>query len=661
MLSLCIFLPLHSQEISDTGEEEFSDEDLLFIESEGLTVVGSTETTQQMKALNREDIEKFHAPDLASLLQPALDMSITRYGPYGNQTDISMRGFDSERIAFLIDGVPANSPMSGEFDISVIDLNAVERIEVIYGGSDSKYNVSGALGGVINIITVKEQKAGLRIGTSLSNTAALPGKYYDRASGEDKDPEWKDLFDAQNAAASVGYGTEKFSVTANGFFNRADNHFLYQDDYGKTLRKEKNEIRDMGASASIVAHVQDYTKLIAGGDVYYGDKNVPTSGTSWIAGRQLDFSTRQNIILDMPRFFRDDLAAEASLSHILQTMDYGPPGGKISRHKQRSLMAVNRWTWYGFEKLMFRFGGDYRYTNLDSTEVGGHDRHDGGMYLGAEYRPLKKILIIPSLKTVFSGTAAEPVVPVPKLGFLWLASDSLSFKNNYFRSFKNPDLEDLYWSGGGAAGNPDLKPEDGWGTDLGLSWQPVEWAGLESTVFTQWTRDSIHWYGSSDGNWKPQNVGEAVFFGWDSRLRFVIPFSPGPVEKPVLSLSYQFLNSYLLSYGYTWDSGKRIPYMPMHTIGASLDIPWKTGSLFISGHYETLRFADTGNITKLDPYFLMNITVNQKLGGSFTVFAAGRNILNTSYESFDGYPMPGFTLTLGLKMNFDIPTEKADE
>jgi vitamin B12 transporter len=56
----------------------------------------------------------------------------------------------------------------------------------------------------------------------------------------------------------------------------------------------------------------------------------------------------------------------------------------------------------------------------------------------------------------------------------------------------------------------------------------------------------------------------------------------------------------------------------------------------------------------------MNITVNQKLGGNFTVFAAGRNILNTSYESFDGYPMPGFTLTLGLKMNFDISTEKTD-
>ncbi|MDR2303791.1 MAG: TonB-dependent receptor [Treponema sp.] len=100
--------------------------------------------------------------------------------------------------------------------------------------------------------------------------------------------------------------------------------------------------------------------------------------------------------------------------------------------------------------------------------------------------------------------------------------------------------------------------------------------------------------------------------------------------------------------------------MPIHTIGVSPDIPRKTGSLLISGHYETLRFTDTGNITKLDSYFLMNITVNQKFGGNFTVFAAGRNILNTSYESFDGYPMPGFTATLALKINCDIPTGKTD-
>jgi hypothetical protein len=161
------------------------DDYLDFGEDDGLTITASPETARQMEVLAREDIEKRHAPDLAALPEEALDTGITRYGAYGNQTEINIRGFDTERIAILIDGVPANSPRSGEFDVNQIDLSNVERIEVIYGGSDTKYNVSGALGGVINIITIKKQEKGLRIDGSISNTGYLPGSYNRRRSGGD--------------------------------------------------------------------------------------------------------------------------------------------------------------------------------------------------------------------------------------------------------------------------------------------------------------------------------------------------------------------------------------------------------------------------------------------------------------------------------------------
>ncbi|MDR3335236.1 MAG: Plug domain-containing protein [Treponema sp.] len=85
-----------------------------------------------MEVITKEDIEKRQAPDLATLLEETLDMAT---GP--SQTEINIRGFDTEHIAILIDGVPANSPRSGEFDVSQIDLSNVERIEVIYGGSDT--------------------------------------------------------------------------------------------------------------------------------------------------------------------------------------------------------------------------------------------------------------------------------------------------------------------------------------------------------------------------------------------------------------------------------------------------------------------------------------------------------------------------------------------
>jgi vitamin B12 transporter len=620
---------------------------------EGITVTASPETTQQMKTLTKEDIENAHAPDLAVLLSEILDLGVTRYGPYGSQTDINIRGFDSERIAFLVNGVPANSVSSGEFELSMIDLNSVDRIEVIYGGSDSKYNVTGALGGLINIITVKKQKPGLRIGGSFSNTAALPGEYYKPNAGNHP-PQWQDLADAQNIAFSLGLGTEKTSWSAGLFANRAGNHFLFEDYYGRTLRRESNEVWDAGASLSFVRDLPEYTKLIAAADFYYGDKNIPISGYSSIAEKQKDFSTRQNLMLDMPRAFQDDLSTEASLTHAWQVLDYGG----ASRHNQHTITAINRWGWYPREWITLRAGGDYRYSYLDSTDMGLHDRHDGGLYLTAEFRPMKQFLIIPSGKGVFSGGAAIPVVPVPKLGFVWYAADSLTVKNNYFRSFKLPDFEDLYWGGGGSYGNPDLKPEDGWGADLGADWRVHDRITIEGVFFIQWTEDSIHWY-NSGGTWKPTNVGRAIFFGQDSKLSFDIPLPWDLFEKIGFSFSYRYLLSYLLSYGYTYGSDTRIPYMPLHSAGFSVSLPWNAkspehkGSLAISGHYEGQRYADTANLTRLKPYFLLNANINQGINEHISAFMVLRNILNQSYESFNDYYLPGLTVTLGIRMTYE--------
>jgi vitamin B12 transporter len=333
---------------------------------------------------------------------------------------------------------------------------------------------------------------------------------------------------------------------------------------------------------------------------------------------------------------------------------YEPPSGASSLHDQHGIALINRWSWYPGQRLTMISGFDYRFTYLDSTDIGIRDRHDGGVYVTAEFNPVQQFLVIPSVKAAFSSGGAGEITAIPKLGLVWNVTDSLALKNNYFRSFKFPDFEELYWTGGGGFGNPDLRPEDGWGGDIGAAWRIKERLKLDSAFFTQWTNDSIHWYSKGGGTWRPENVGEAIFFGLENRLRFEISVSKGPIEKIVPSFSYQYILSYLLSYGYTYASDKRIPYIPEHTIGGSLDILWKTGSLLLSGHYESLRYHDTANLTILEPYFLFNAAINQKFGKSFSAFGVLRNILNTSYESFNGYPMPGITLTMGIRANFDI-------
>jgi len=652
---LLFIFPCFSLFSQDMSWEE---DDFFFIEDKGITVTGTLQTTQQMTVIEKEEIEARNAPDIAALLQETLNLNTARYGTYGNMALINLRGLDSKRLAFLIDGVPVNS-VDGKFDIEQIDLNSVERIEVIYGGSDSKYNVSGAMGGVINIITVKNQRQGLRISSSVSNTSVLPGEYRDR-NGQTMGPHWEDLVDTQNYSLSAAYGGEKYSVTANTFYNRAENHFLFKDYLNYTRRKDNNEVWDAGGGASLVWELPDLTKLIARTNFYYGDKNIPISGSSRIFGKQQDFSARNSFMLDMPRILHDDLSTEASFSWNFNRRDYTSQADVLSRHDLQNLMVNNRWSWYPAGLLTLRSGFDYSFIYLNSTEIGNRNRHDGGVYLTAEYKPVKQFMIIPSLKTVFTSKGAAAITAVPKLGLSWNAVDSLTIKNNFFRSFKFPDFEELYWSGGGGVGNPDLRPEDGWGADLGAEFRLKEIMRLESVFFTHWLKDSIHWYAGSGGIWRPENVGEAIFYGLDNKLRFEIPVSFGPLKKIIPSISYQYLRSYLLSFGYTFASDKRIPYNPEHTIGGSLDFVWGTGSLLISGHYESLRFHDRANLTKLMPHFLLNATVNQKMGKYFSTFGTLRNILNESYESFYDYPMPGITLTLGMRINFDIGAKQGN-
>jgi vitamin B12 transporter len=556
-----------------------------------------------------------------------------------------------------VDGIPVNSGLSGDFDFNTLDMNNIDRIEVIYGGSDSKYNVTGALGGVINIITVKDRPQGWHFGAGITNISYMLGPYTEW-DGTKRLPQWQDLVDTQKLELSLSHGSAvgngtapyAFSAGIHAFANRAENHYRYKDSFlGQIRRKQFNEALDVGGGALLAWNFPDFSTLIFSVDAYYSDKNIPATGFSSVVGLQNDLTLRESLMFEAPVFLRDDLSVEASASHSWARMDYDRFGMPFSRHDQQGITLINRWAWYPLTSLTLRAGWDYRYIHLDSTGAGERSRHDGGLYLTAELSPHRDFRIIPSIKAVSDG---KGIVPAPKLGFVWTAAPWLTLKHNYFRSFKYPDFEDLYWSGGGGRGKADLRPEDGWGADLEAEFRRKEVLSAEAAVFGQYTKDSIHWHRAIGGYWEPENIGEAAFFGLDTRLRLAFPVSWGPVKKISPALSYQYLLSYLLSYGYTWQDQQRIPYQPEHTAGASVDVSWETGSLLLSAHYESIRYYSTTNLIELAPYLLVNLTLNQTLGKHLTVFTALRNLLNQSYESYNRYPMPAFNVTTGVRVYY---------
>jgi vitamin B12 transporter len=454
---------------------------------------------------------------------------------------------------------------------------------------------------------------------------------------------------------SAAYGAENYSWKLAWFGTRAANHYMYKDYFGFARRKESNEVWDTGLSFSVTRDLPEAASLLVSSDLYYADKKYPVSGTAQGFAREYDFSLKPALLLNMPRAFHDSLSTEASLSYTWAHTRYGG----VSRSDDQYVTAINRWVWYPAEKVTFRFGADWRFIHVDSTEDSVRDGNNGGLYATVEYNPLKDLLFIASVKGV-TDTRQDEVIP--KAGFVWQVADWFALKNNYFRSFKFPDFDDLFYhsTDGLYVGNPELKPEDGWGADLIGDFvltdklKFIQKFSASATVYFQWTTDSIHWV-KQGARWSPENVGTGCFIGVDLRPALSIPLSVGIFDTLKLSFTYQFQLSWLLNDGLDFSDALRIPYMPMHIAGASVDLGWKSGtsaegSLLVSAHWESLRYADTLNRMELDPYCLVNITLNQKMGDRLTAFAVLRNALNQLYTSFAEYPMPGITLTLGARV-----------
>lgn len=108
--------------------------------------------TSAVIVIDRERIELTQAYDLATLLDRLPGFEVARNGGPGQNAGLFVRGTDSNHTLVMIDGVRINPGTLGGAPIADIDLDQVERIEIVKGPRSSLYGTE-ALGAVVNIIT----------------------------------------------------------------------------------------------------------------------------------------------------------------------------------------------------------------------------------------------------------------------------------------------------------------------------------------------------------------------------------------------------------------------------------------------------------------------------------------------------------------------------
>lgn len=137
---------------------------------------------------------------------PGLDMNDA--GPF--RTRPVIRGLFGTRILILVDGERLNDQRDiSEFagvSMSLVDVNEIERIEVVNGPTSVLYG-SDAMGGVINIITNKNK---------FTDSPEYFAKYNGRYSTVDEQ---------SSNRIDVGYSNEKFNISTGFQYREAKNDF----------------------------------------------------------------------------------------------------------------------------------------------------------------------------------------------------------------------------------------------------------------------------------------------------------------------------------------------------------------------------------------------------------------------------------------------------
>src|SRR3989337_46002 len=119
--------------------------------------------------ISRKEIEEGQAATLSELLRDVPGLDVVQQGGAGKTTSIFIRGAESRHTLVLIDGIRVNSPTTGGFDFADLNIEDVERIEIVRSPLSTLYG-SDALGGVIQIFTKR--------GKASSASASLEGGSY---------------------------------------------------------------------------------------------------------------------------------------------------------------------------------------------------------------------------------------------------------------------------------------------------------------------------------------------------------------------------------------------------------------------------------------------------------------------------------------------------
>ena len=408
-------------------------------------------TGKVVTVITREELEKNNGKTLGQVLnqQAGLVINGALNSPGTNQT-IYMRGSASGRTLILIDGIPAYDPslINNEFDINLLSINDVQRVEICRGAQSTLYG-SDAVAGVINIITMQKDAAKpFNVSTTLAggNLGTFKGnvQVYGAAGKLSYSARYSKLYTDGFSSARDTSGKGNFDRDGyNGNIANAQLQYRLSDQLIVKTFFQYNQYKadiDDGVFRDDVNYTINNKNIITGGGFQYKHDFLTLTGNyqySDIGRHYLDDSSASD-----RNFSRNDYYGKAQFVELYASTKLGG-GFTLLQGADYRYAGMNN------QYLSASAFGPYKSSFKDTT------MSQGSLYASLNYNGLHEILNIElgGRLNVHSRYGSNTT-------FTFNPSVSLSKHLRVFGSiatgYKAPSLYQLY---DGFSGNRNLQPE----------------------------------------------------------------------------------------------------------------------------------------------------------------------------------------------------------
>lgn len=660
IFAVSLFLLFHPGVVlaTDNGVSDEDDRAPVLFELDAIIVTANkvkepiSDIPAHVTVISSNDIEESTAKNIIELMAQEAGVNVRTTFGNDKQAVVDLRGMGdtaASNVIVMVDDLVINASDQSGPSLSSIPIEQIERIEIVRGAGSVVYG-SGAVGGVINIITKKpKQKPSINLFSSY-------GSYNTFDSRASIDRQIKDFYLNLNAGFHDSDGYRD-----NGFFKKKDvniksnyeindrfsfkvSGFYYEDEYGLPGPVSKEDINSRSRRVK-TDRPDDSGKTTEARARFELDMDLEEWGTLNLKRGYLNRDNRY-IIGFNPQISRNDQKDHidedtrqfdlnyvknysfAGHSHMFQLgvdhfkteyiREEKPDGPRKNSETESFGIFINN-RWFISENLLLSAGS--RYNNFQ------------GRYRTDEKKLFEDVKIWVNGNT----TKSEWDNSAYSVGLTYSLFPETSIFGSCATSFRIPNVDEFAESEDG------LRPQEGVHIEVGGRQQFSNFMSMTIALFDIRIKDEIY-YSDINRNYDEKTIRQGI--ETDCTLY--------PSKNIRLWGSYTFTNAEFDKKNTT------IPLVPWQR--ASAGIYWQIINplgLSLSGTYTGSRFDgnDTENdrYDKLDAYFVCDSKLTYEYN-NLIIFIGINNLFNELYSttaySEQYYPMPERTIYGGIRWTY---------